>query len=95
MLTKEFVMQFDPCNVSLENLRLFVAQAKPLVDLEFEWLNDKLATAQMELKARVNADKQRQLKALKAKREALLPQSEKLKNADKEIAALEKDLASA
>lgn len=80
MLSKSYIQGFDPCNVGLEDLQLFVVQLKPLAespDLNFEWLQEKFTAATAELNMRQRDEDRRRLKELEMEEDALRSREEK------------------
>lgn len=102
MLTKKAIVTFDPCDVDFDDLVLFVIQLKQVRD-EYvnnfrtipvpEWLEPRWREVEAELNLRVRAERERQLRSLKAQREILLPREEKRTQVEQEIARLEQELA--
>lgn len=58
-----------------------------------EWVTDKLGEVAREVTIRIRSDLQRQLRAAKARREALATRDEKREKLDAQIAALEKQVS--
>lgn len=103
MLTKKQITCFDPCDVELDDLVLFVIQLKQVKDAYThnflscpipEWLEPKWREVEAELGTRLRAERERHLRNLKARRETLLPREEKRTQVEQEIALLEKELGS-
>ena len=94
--TRDFVVSFDTYENSLDDLLIFSAQLDMVVEKLGgncpEWLKEQKEETAIVLAERIRAEKKRQLKTMKARRETLLTASEKREKLDSEIAELEKEL---
>lgn len=99
MWTKEGVQRFDVCAAPLEDLKLFTVLLSNFVagyateSLAVpEWMADKQREARRELTVRVRAEKERQVRQLRARMETLLTPEEQRAKMSEEITRLQKDL---
>lgn len=100
MFTRSVIDNFDQCEVSFDDLVIFSVQ---LDDIVFkwpvqtipmpEWLTAKAQEVQVELKARILAEKRRELRRLRAEERTYVPKEEQRAEIRMKIAELEKELA--